>query len=184
MEDLFSAFNDVKANRVPRTIQFGSGPLSLLDSSQAPAGKHTTYAWHVMPFSPDMGGQDWAEFKTEFSERIIETFRRYCPNMTKDNILAKYAYTAKEYTLELPNMRGGDIFMGAFNAEQVMFNHFGYRTPLPNLYMAGSAAHPGGAISGGSGYISAAIIARDLGLKPWWTPRNAREALSELRQAA
>jgi phytoene dehydrogenase-like protein len=184
MEDLFSAFNDVKANRVPRTIQFGSGPLSLLDASQAPAGKHTTYAWHVMPFSPDMGGQDWAEFKTEFSERIIETFRRYCPNMTKDNILAKYAYTAKEYTLELPNMRGGDIFMGAFNAEQVMFNHFGYRTPLPNLYMAGSAAHPGGAISGGSGYISAAIIARDLGLKPWWTPRNAREALSELRQAA
>jgi phytoene dehydrogenase-like protein len=184
MEDLFSAFNDVKANRVPRTIQFGSGPLSLLDSSQAPAGKHTTYAWHVMPFSPDMGGQDWAEFKTEFSQRIIETFRRYCPNMTKDNILAKYAYTAKEYTLELPNMRGGDIFMGAFNAEQVMFNHFGYRTPLPNLYMAGSAAHPGGAISGGSGYISAAIIARDLGLKPWWTPRNAREALSELRQAA
>jgi phytoene dehydrogenase-like protein len=184
MEDLFSAFNDVKANRVPRTIQFGSGPLSLLDSSQAPAGKHTTYAWHVMPFSPDMGGQDWAEFKTEFSERIIETFRRYCPNMTKDNILAKYAYTAKEYTLELPNMRGGDIFMGAFNAEQVMFNHFGYRTPLPNLYMAGSAAHPGGAISGGSGYISAGIIARDLGLVPWWTPRNAREALSELRQAA
>jgi phytoene dehydrogenase-like protein len=184
MEDLFSAFNDVKANRVPRTIQFGSGPLSLLDPSQAPAGKHTTYAWHVMPFSPDMGGQDWIEFKTEFSERIIETFRRYCPNMTKDNILAKYAYTAKEYTLELPNMRGGDIFMGAFNAEQVMFNHFGYRTPLPNLYMAGSAAHPGGAISGGSGYISAGIIARDLGIAPWWTPRNAREALSELRQAA
>ena len=28
-------------------------------------------------------------------------------------------------------MRGGDIFMGAFNAEQVMYNHFGYRTPIP-----------------------------------------------------
>ena len=27
-------------------------------------------------------------------------------------------------------MRGGDIFMGAFNAEQVMYNHFGYRTPI------------------------------------------------------
>ncbi len=32
-------------------------------------------------------------------------------------------------------MRGGDIFMGAFNAEQVMYNHFGYRTPIPNLYL-------------------------------------------------
>ena len=28
-------------------------------------------------------------------------------------------------------MRGGDIFMGAFNAEQVMYNHFGYRSPIP-----------------------------------------------------
>ena len=39
-------------------------------------------------------------------------------------------------------MRSGDIFMGAFNAEQVMYNHFGYRTPVPGLYMAGSPCHP------------------------------------------
>jgi phytoene dehydrogenase-like protein len=75
------------------------------------------------------------------------------------------------------NMRGGDIFMGAFNAEQVMYNHFGYRSPIANLYNAGSAGHPGGAISGGSGYISAGIIARDLGIKPWWQPWDARNAL-------
>ena len=62
-------------------------------------------------------------------------------------------------------MRDGDIFMGAFNAEQVMYNHFGYRTPIPNLYMAGSPCHPGGAISGGAGYIAAGLIARDLGIK-------------------
>ena len=37
-----------------------------------------------------------------------------------------------------PEMRNGDIFMGAFNAEQVMYNHFGYRTPVERLYMAGS----------------------------------------------
>ena len=79
-------------------------------------------------------------------------------------------------------MRGGDIFMGAFNAEQVMYNHFGYRTPIANLYYAGSAAHPGGAISGGSGYISAGIIARDLGLEPWWQPWDARAALRRCRR--
>jgi phytoene dehydrogenase-like protein len=78
------------------------------------------------------------------------------------------------------NMRGGDIFMGAFNAEQVMYNHFGYRSPVANLYSAGSAGHPGGAISGGAGYISAGIIARDLGLKPWWTPWDARASLEKL----
>ena len=95
---------------------------------------------------------------------------RYCPNMTPDNILGRYIYTGREYTQEMVNMRGGDIFMGAFNAEQVMYNHFGYRSPIPNLYNAGSAGHPGGAISGGSGYITAGIIAEELGIKPWWVP--------------
>ena len=164
----------------PRIIQFGSGPLSLLDPTQAPAGKHTSYAWHVMPLDPDIGGRDYESWKQEFSERIIETWARYCPNMTRKNILAQHAYTGREYVAEFPQMRGGDIFMGAFNAEQVMYNHFGYRTPIARLYMAGSPTHPGGAISGGGGYISAGIIARDLGLKLWWKPWSAEEALSSV----
>jgi phytoene dehydrogenase-like protein len=81
-------------------------------------------------------------------------------------------------------MRQGDIFMGAFNADQVMYNHFGYRTPVPNLYLAGSPCHPGGAISGGAGYIAAGIIARDLGVNTWWQPWDARAALQGLAQAA
>jgi phytoene dehydrogenase-like protein len=184
MEDLSSAFEDVKANRPPRIIQFGSGPLSVIDPTQAPPGKHTTYCWHVMPLEPELNGQNYEDFKTEFADKIIETFARYCPNMTRRNIIGQYVYTAKEYTRELINMRQGDIFMGAFNAEQVMYNHFGYRTPIPNLYMAGSAGHPGGAISGGSGYITAGIIARDLGVKLWWTPANASDALGALAAAA
>ncbi|HEV2571118.1 MAG TPA: NAD(P)/FAD-dependent oxidoreductase [Beijerinckiaceae bacterium] len=183
MEDLFSAFADVRANKAPKVIQFGSGPMSLLDPTQAPSGKHTTYAWHVMPLDPDIGTQSWDDFKEEFSEKIIETFARYAPNVSGKKILGKYVYTAKEYAQEMINMRGGDIFMGAFNAEQVMFNHFGYRTPIPNLYMSGSAAHPGGAISGGAGYISAGLIARDIGAKLWWKPWDAHEALGAMQEA-
>ena len=184
MADLASAHRDVQAGRVPAVVQFGSGPLSLIDPIQAPPGKHTTYAWHVMPLEPDTGGKDYEAFKEEFSEKILQTWARYCPNMTAKNIIGRYAYTAREYIADFPNMRNGDIFMGAFNAEQVMYNHFGYRTPIPNLYYAGSAAHPGGAISGGPGYISAGIIARELGLKLWWKPWDAREALAAARQAA
>src|SRR5580704_13410978 len=66
MEDLFSAHEDVKAGRVPRIVQFGSGPLSLLDPTQAPPGKHTTYCWHVMPLNPELGGQSYESFKEEF----------------------------------------------------------------------------------------------------------------------
>jgi phytoene dehydrogenase-like protein len=169
---------------VPSLVQFGCGPLSAIDPTQAPPGKHTQYAWHVMPYDPDIGGKDYETFKEEFAEKIIEVFARYAPNMTRKNIIGQYVYTGREYVAEFPQMRGGDIFMGAFNAEQVMYNHFGYRTPISGLYMAGSAAHPGGAISGGSGYISAGIIARELGLKLWWQPWDAREALSKVPAAA
>ena len=179
MEDLFAAHQDVQAGRVPKIVQFGSGPLSLLDPTQAPPGKHTTYSWHVMPLNPDIGSQSYDSWKEDFADRIEDVWQRYCPNMSKDNILGRYIYTGREYTEELVNMRGGDIFMGAFNAEQVMYNHFGYRSPIPNLYNAGSAGHPGGAISGGAGYIAAGIIAEELGLKPWWKPENAREALEQ-----
>jgi phytoene dehydrogenase-like protein len=184
MEDLFAAHRDVQAGRVPKLVQFGSGPLSLLDPTQAPPGKHTTYAWHVMPLNPDLGGQRYDEFQEEFADKIMETWARYCPNMTRRNIIARHIYTARDYACELINMKSGDIFMGAFNAGQVMYNHFGYRSPIANLYNAGSAGHPGGAISGGAGYITAGIIARDLGLKLWWKPWDARAMLEAMPQAA
>ncbi len=177
MDDLFGAHQDVMAGRVPKLVQFGSGPLSLLDPTQAPPGKATTYCWHVMPLNPEIGEKNYEDWKEEFADRIVDCFARYCPNMTDKNILGRYIYTGREYVQEMINMRGGDIFMGAFNAEQVMYNHFGYRSPIPNLYNAGSAGHPGGAISGGAGYITAGIIAQELGIKPWWTPWNARSAL-------
>ncbi len=181
MEDLMAAHADVVAGRPPQIVQFGAGPLSTIDPTQAPPGKATNYAWHVMPLDPDIGEQDYEDFKREFADRIIEKWSHYASNVTRKNIIAQHVYTGREYVAQFPQMRGGDIFMGAFNAEQVMYNHFGYRTPVDRLYMAGSATHPGGAISGGGGYISAGIIARDLGLKPWWTPWDAGEALAKLR---
>jgi phytoene dehydrogenase-like protein len=186
MEDLTAAFADTQAGRIPEIVQFGSGALSEIDPSQAPRGGATTYAWHIMPEHPDVSafGGDYERFKTEFTERILEKWGIYCPNMTRDNILGQYVYTAREYVAELPNMRKGDFMMGAFNAEQVMYNHFGYRTHIPNLYLAGSSGHPGGGVSGGAGYITAGIIARDLSLKPWWTSWQAADALARVTQAA
>src|SRR5262245_27478996 len=125
MDDLMAAHQDVVAGRVPNIVQFGAGPLSVLDPTQAPPGKHTQYAWHVMPLNPDIGEQDYEDFKEEFAEKIIEVFARYAPNMTRKNIIGQHVYTGREYVAEFPQMRGGDIFMGAFNPEQVMYNHFG-----------------------------------------------------------
>jgi phytoene dehydrogenase-like protein len=177
---LVDAHDAVEAKRIPETTQFGAGALSVLDPLQAPAGSHTAYAWHVIPYDPGGNPEALRELKEEFGERILEKWREYAPNMTRDNVLASYTYTAYEYTRELINMRHGDIFMGALGADQVMYNHFGYRTPIDGLYMAGSASHPNGAITGGAGYIAAGLIASDLGIEPWWTAVDARSALMDL----
>lgn len=180
LSDLMSAHEDVKAGRIPSIVQFGSGALSANDPSQAPPGKHTTYAWHVMPRKPDLGSRTQEAFEAEFTERIIDRFAHYAPNMRRPNIRKTYTYTARTYGQELINMRSGDIFMGALSSDQVMYNHFGYRGPVDGLYMAGSACHPGGAISGGAGYIAAGLIASDLNVPLWWTPVDAAKSLEKL----
>ena len=177
---LMKAHDEVEKGQVPSTTQFGAGALSVLDPKQAPAGRHTAYAWHVVPWAPDGDHENLNAIKAEMGQRILDRWRDYAPNMTEANVLGSFTYTAYEYAQHIINMRGGDIFMGALSGDQVLHNHFGYRTAIPNLYMAGSASHPNGAITGGAGYITAGVIARDLGLTPWWQPLDARAELAGL----
>jgi phytoene dehydrogenase-like protein len=177
---LTEAHADVEANRMPGRIQFGGGALTQLDPSQAPPGFHTAYAWHVVPFEPDGDPEKLNELREQFADAIIEKWREYAPNLTDENILARHTYTAYEYARELINMRRGDIFMGSLDAGQVMHEHFGYRTPIEGLYMAGSATHPNGGISGGAGYIAAGVVAKDVGARLWWEPLDAERVLSAL----
>jgi phytoene dehydrogenase-like protein len=170
MASLLEGHDDVEAGRIPSHTQFGAGSLTQLDPTQAPPGRHTAYAWHVVPFAPDGRHAKLLEVREEMTERILSTWRQYAPNMTEDNILASYTHTAYEYSRELVNMRMGDMLIGALTANQVMDKHFGYRTPIDGLYMAGSPTHPNGAVTGGGGYIAASVIARDLGIQPWWKP--------------
>ena len=37
-----------------------------------------------------------------------------------------------------------------------------YRTPVPGLYLCGSAAHPGGGVIGAPGHNAAGVLVRDL----------------------
>src|SRR5438094_10407876 len=104
MDELLAGHIDVMANKVPKIVQFGAGPLSVIDPTQAPPGKHTTYAWHVMPLDPDLGGRSEENFRAEFADAIIATWARYCPNMTKKNIIGSCVYTARAYSRELINM--------------------------------------------------------------------------------
>jgi CheY-like chemotaxis protein len=59
---------------IPR---IGRASVSVLARLRAPPGKHTTYAWDLMPLNPDIGSRDYETFKQEFAERIIEKWARY-----------------------------------------------------------------------------------------------------------
>ena len=54
----------------------------------------------------------------------------------------------------------GNIFQGELSLEQLFFNRpvpgwARYRTPVPDLWMCGSATHPGGGIMGANGRLAA-----------------------------
>jgi phytoene dehydrogenase-like protein len=180
MEQLFALHDEVAHGKLPSQISFGGGHITYFDPSQAPEGRATAYGWHAMPYAPDGDPASIDSVKGQIAAAMIDKWREYAPNLTEDNILHCHVYTANDYSRDLINMVEGDIFMGSFGGEQTMWNHFGYRTPIDGLYMVGSPTHPGGAISGGGGYISARVIAEDLGITPWWEPVDARRALRAL----
>jgi phytoene dehydrogenase-like protein len=180
LDQLLALQDEVALGQIPSRVSFGAGSVTQFDPLQAPPGMATAYGWHVMPYAPGGDPANIEEVKEEFADRMLEAWREWAPNMTPDNILARHVYTANDYTRELINMVQGDIFVGSFAGGQTMWNHFGYRTPIEGLYMAGSAVHPGGAISGGGGYIAAGIIARDLEVPTWWEPVDARASLTRL----
>ncbi|GAA2880884.1 NAD(P)/FAD-dependent oxidoreductase [Pseudonocardia halophobica] len=177
MEELFTLHQQVAEGRVPDLVSFGSGSITQFDPSQAPKGGSTAYAWYAVPYAPGGDPENIEPLKAEITQKIIAKWREYAPNLTDDTIVDAWCYTPNDYTKEIVNMVDGDIFVGSLAGDQTMWNHFGYRTPIPNLYMAGSATHPGGGISGGASYIVSGIIAEDLGLMPWWTPVEVRKAM-------
>ncbi|MGZ3588706.1 MAG: amine oxidase, partial [Candidatus Limnocylindrales bacterium] len=59
----------------------------------------------------------------------------------------------------------GNIFQGELSVEQLFFNRpvpgwARYRTPVRDLWMCGSATHPGGGIMGAPGRIAALELLR------------------------
>jgi len=63
----------------------------------------------------------------------------------------------------------GNIFQGELTLEQLFFlrpapGWAQYRTPIGNLYMCGSATHPGGGIMGASGRNAAQRMLKETGV--------------------
>ncbi len=125
---------------------------SLFDSSRAPAGQHTAWAYCHVPAGSQHDRTDPIETQVE----------RFAPGF-RDCILARAASGPVELGRWNPNLAGGDVSGGAMNLMQLLARPTlrTYRTSSDGLYLCSSSTPPGGGVHGMCGYFAALAALAD-----------------------
>jgi phytoene dehydrogenase-like protein len=128
---------------------------SLFDSSRAPAGQHTAWAYCHVPNGSGLA-------RLDVIERQIT---RFAPGF-HECILARSISPPAALEAWNPNLVGGDVSGGAMSPRQLLFRPTAslYRTPLSNLYLCGASTPPGGGVHGMAGFHAAQAVLREYGL--------------------
>jgi phytoene dehydrogenase-like protein len=160
-----------EAGTVPPTVMWGACP-TLFDQSQAPAGRHTAFMWEKLPYRLNGDSGTWDRAGAQHGEAMLALWRQYAPNL-RAAVLDSFVRTPLDTERSLPNMREGDLLVGAFTNGQVGYDRpfrgaGTYRTHIPGLYLCGSSSHPGGNITGLPAYNAVQVLLADLGLKADW----------------
>ena len=128
---------------------------SLFDSTRAPAGKHTVWAYCHAP-----NGSTF-----DMTERIELQIERFAPGF-RDRILARSTMNSLEVERYNANYVGGDINGGLQDLWQFFtrptVRPVPYTTPAKNLFICSSSTPPGGAVHGMCGYFAARAALRYL----------------------
>jgi len=137
---------------------------SLTDPSVAPPGKHVLSCFVQYAPYKLKPGLDWDHLREDFGNTVIDTVAEYAPNL-KNIILHKQVITPLDLEREW-GLSEGNIFQGELSLEQLFFlrpapGWARFRTPLKNLYMCGSATHPGGGIMAAPGRLAALEVLKD-----------------------
>lgn len=172
-----------EAGTIPSTVMWGACPTQF-DPTQAPAGKHTAFMWEKLPYRLGGDPRQWDTVKDQHGQAMLDLWDQYAPGL-KDQTIDWFTRSALDVERSLPNMREGDLLIGAFTNDQIGFHRpfegaGHYRAHLPGLYLCGSCCHPGGNITGLPGYNSAQVILSDLGIDAEWAPSSIAEHLTGL----
>jgi phytoene dehydrogenase-like protein len=159
------AYDDAKYGEFSRRPYVDMVIPSLTDPSVAPPGKHILSCFvQYAPYALREG--TWDEKREAFGDAVVDTVSEYAPNLKK---IIRHRQVLTPLDLEREwSLSEGNIFQGELSLEQLFFlrpvpGWARYRTPLPGLYMCGSATHPGGGIMGASGRLAAIEVLKDLG---------------------
>jgi phytoene dehydrogenase-like protein len=127
----------------------------VVDTSRAPEGKHTAWAYCHVP----NGSQ------TDMTDAIEKQVERFAPGF-RDCILARNVMNTHDMETYNPNYIGGDINGGAATVSQLftrpVLRLSPYRTVAKGVYVCSSSTPPGGGIHGICGYYAARRALKDL----------------------
>lgn len=126
---------------------------TLFDSTRAPAGQHTAWAYCHVP-------NGW---RGEAVAQIEAQIERFAPGF-RECILARAARNPQQMEQWNENLVGGDVIGGVTDAIQFAARPSWrrYRTPLRGVYLCSSSTPPGGSVHGLCGYYAAQWALSDL----------------------
>jgi phytoene dehydrogenase-like protein len=127
---------------------------SLFDSSRAPEGKHTAWAYCHVPNGSNV----------DMLEKIENQIERFAPGF-RDAILGRRTFSPAAIETMDANLIGGDINGGAMDLRQFLWRptwrH--YATSSRDLYICSSSTPPGGGVHGMCGYHAARLAVSRMG---------------------
>jgi phytoene dehydrogenase-like protein len=159
------AYDDAKYGRFSRRPYIDVIIPTLVDPSMAPPGKHVMSCF--VQYAPYQlaDGLVWdSTMRDAFGDTVIDTIAERAPNI-RDLILHRQVLTPLDLE-ETFGLSQGNIFQGELSLEQLFFNRpvpgwARFRTPIKDLWLCGSAVHPGGGIMGAPGRLAALEVLRD-----------------------
>ena len=183
IDQFFDIIRHHEAGTIPPTVMWGACP-TMFDPSQAPDGKHTAFMWEKLPYRLEGDAANWDQAREAHGRVMLDLWQQYAPNL-RDAVIDLFVRSPLDVERSLPNMRGGDLLIGAFTGDQVGYHRpfpgaGGYRTHIHNLYLCGSSSHPGGNITGLPGYNAAQVILEDFGIKADWMPAAIASRLAAI----
>jgi len=161
LADLASAADDARAGRSPSRPWIEAACQTAADPTLAPAGRHVL-SMFCQCFPPDVDSSAAAD-------AAIARFAEVCPELP-DRVIDRLALGPVELE-ERFGLTGGHIFHGEMLGEQLLERRFSARRfgGIEGLYLAGSGAHPGGAVTGAPGYLAARAVLEDRDAAPFLT---------------
>jgi phytoene dehydrogenase-like protein len=160
LEYMERAYDQAKYGEFSRRPYIDMVIPTLTDPSVAPPGKHILSCFaQYAPYKLASG--TWDAHREAFGDAVVDTIAEYAPNI-RNIVRHRQVLTPLDLEREF-GLSEGNIFQGEMSLEQLFFlrpvpGWAQYSTPVRNLWMCGSATHPGGGVMGAPGRNAARMI--------------------------